>query len=147
MDSHDLPEINSFGTLVRFAIGLEHHALAFTEACAERTDLASRADLLSRLQRDHRRRSRRLERLKREQLNEVVLEPISGMERDRYLPPALPTPDRDASQVIQDLAALEQNTARFYADSADHARGALSGLARTFRKMGDRSARFAEECA
>ncbi|MBM4371858.1 MAG: hypothetical protein FJ098_09400 [Deltaproteobacteria bacterium] len=107
------PEITSFGTLLAFAQALEDTAHAHAEASGE--DTAARL---------HGKRARRLEQLRQERLNEVVLQPLTGMAREEYLPP----PEGP-------LPALEALIGRFYRDALRAGSGVLGGLERTFERF------------
>ncbi len=138
----DYPEISSFGTLLKFALALEeaaealHTRAAATEACADHRGP------LEGMARKHARRRMDLERLARERLNEVLLQPLSGMSRGDYLPPGQ-LPVGDASAALDVLAAMEESSARFFEDSATRARDLLGGLDRTFRRFAKEDARRA----
>ena len=90
------------------------------------------AEALVKAKRLHAKRGKRLEQLRRERLNEVVLQPLTGLSRDSYLPRT------DAPTGAAGLAALEETLARFYRDALANAADVLGGLERTF-------ARFARE--
>jgi len=113
------PEITSFGTLLLFAQTLENAAAGYAED-------------FPKAKRVHTKRGKRLELLRRERLNEVVLQPLTGLDRDEYLPPA------NASAGAAGLAGLEDGIARYYRDALIHGAHVLGGLERTF-------ARFARE--
>jgi hypothetical protein len=114
------PELNSYGTLVSFALSLEQVAEARAIAAGD-----------ERVARKHQKRARQLEQIFRERLNEVVLQPLSGLDRTAYLP---------ADEL--DLAALEALIARFYDDAATVAAEVLIGVDRTFRKWAEESRGF-----
>ena len=111
------PELNSYGTLVAFAQSLEQVAEAVAEAAGS-----------EKAARKHGKRARQLEQIFRERLNEVVLQPLAGMDRAAYLP---------AEGIA--LSALEALIARFYDDAATAAAEVLIGVDRTFRKWAEES--------
>ena len=123
--SNEFPEVTSFGTVILFAQALEGRAAAL----AASIDEAKAARL-------HGKRGKRLELLRKERLNEVVLQAIGGLERSEYLPPADLTGGAG-------LAALEDRITRFYRDALIHAADVLGGLERTF----ERFARESEDLA
>ena len=123
--STEFPELTSFGTVILFAQALENRAAAL----AQGIDQAKTARL-------HAKRGKRLELLRKERLNEVVLQPLSGMARTEYLPP------EDAAGAAG-MALLEDAISRFYRDALKHAADVLGGLERTF----DRFARESEDIA
>ncbi len=137
----NLPELTSFGTLFKFAMALEELAARLTAQAAADPACVSWHDQLAVCARKHTKRARELERLRRERLNEVVLQPISGMEREHYLTPTeLPA---DAEQIVKQLAALEEAVARFHDDAAAIAANVLTGMDRKLRKLAAESRQLA----
>ena len=75
-----------------------------------------------------------LVRTRQQTLNEMVLEPITGLDGHRYVADAaLASP----SEVPAKAMALEMAAVRLYEESADVARSLLTEAARTFRKLAD----------
>jgi len=137
----NLPELTSFGTLFKFALALEGVAAQQAEQAAANPACAARRDQLAVCARKHAKRVRELERLRRERLNEVVLQPISGMERARYLPPTdLP---EGGEEIVNQIAALEEMVARFHDDAAEIAANVLTGMDRKLRKLAEESRKLA----
>lgn len=130
----DFPEMSSFGTLLKFAQGLEETAAALEEQAAQSPACAAHQAALAPMAHKHARRMQELERLARERLNEVVLQPLSGMVREEYLPPTA-LPEGDGASVLSVLATLEETSARFYGDAAQRAVDVLGGLDRTFKRF------------
>jgi len=139
----NLPELTSFGTLLKFALALEESTAERAATAADGATDAGQRERLSSCGKRHARRARELERMRRERLNEVVLQPISGMDRERYLPPDFPAPG--GGPEIKQLQALEETIARFYDDAATIAGNVLPGLDRKLRKLADESRRLAAE--
>ena len=131
----EFPELTSFGTLFRFACALEEAAgrmagsLAALDACA-----AWREVLLDCAAR-HAKRGRDLERLRRERLNEVVLQAISGMDRADYVPTADVPADAAAPHCLEALASVEESAARLHEDGARVAAGVMPGLDRPLQRL------------
>ena len=127
------PELTSFGTLLSFALALEEAAGKLAQAALDREDCASWSDALSTTVKKHAKRHKSLERLRRERLNEVVLQPVKGMAREEYLPPeALGATPAEAAAAV---STAEMVSARFYDDAAAIAVNVLGGLDKTFRRM------------
>jgi len=123
--SNEFPDLTSFGTVILFAQAREGRAAQLAGEVGE----AKAARL-------HAKRAKRLELLRNERLNEVVLQPLTGMDRAEYLP-------AEGLAGAAGLATLEEITARFYRDALEHAAEVLGGLERTF----DRFARESENLA
>ncbi len=131
--STEFPELTSFGTVILFAQALESAAADLASAAMEAGDTGDAVKKAARL---HTKRGKRLEFLRKERLNEVVLQPLTGLDRAEYLPP------EDLSGV-SGLATLEDVTVRFYRDALTRAVDVLGGLERTF----ERFARESEDLA
>ena len=92
--------LNTFGAIMTFAIELEARLSQWYGGLGE-ADLAKAAD----------KRRRKLERARRENVVEITLEPIAGLDADDY---ALDLSDGSA----EGQAAAAALAARFYADVA-----------------------------
>jgi chromosome condensin MukBEF MukE localization factor len=95
-----MSSLNTFGAILTYAIDLETRFAAYYRA-AERADRAAAAE----------KRRTTLERVRRENVTEIKLEPIEGLSEDDYA-----VNWDDASDAGQ--RAVEQSAARFYADVA-----------------------------
>ena len=131
----EFPELSSFGTLFRFASLLEEAAAGMADHLAARKRCADARDAIADCGRRHRKRGGELERLKRERLNEVVLEPVSGMDRGAYVPVLEVAPDAGCAQCLEALAAVEDLAVRFYDDAARVAAGAMPGMDRILQRL------------
>lgn len=120
MTTLPVPELNSFGSLVRHAMLLEEHAAAACKALPG----SGFAELAIR----HENRLRLLERTRREKLSEIMLEPIEGLEGADYVP----APNMEGLPLAQELEIL---SARFYRDSARIARMVLAEVSRIFERL------------
>jgi len=130
----NFPELTSFGTLMKFAIALEQTSQELAQSAASSEACSAWAEQLERSAKKHAKRFQELERMRRERLNEVVLQPISGMEREAYVvPTALPA--TGANEVIATVVEAERVAARFYDDAAAIASNVLSGLDKTFKRL------------
>lgn len=122
------PDLTSFGALVRFALRLEARAAAYY---AKLTPFSATAGELSA---QHRARVGQIERARQQFLNEVVLEPVSGLDPRTYLEAV------DESEGVEGLPGaivLERAAARFYEDSARVAGSVLAEASRVFRKLAE----------
>jgi hypothetical protein len=143
--TRSFPELTSFGTLLTFAHSLEETAADFANDAAENGECEAWRTDLENCARSHRKRSTQMERVRRERLNEVVLQPIYGMERTRYIPQTeIGSEYRDGEKVVDQVISIEDTVASFYEDAAAHAENVLSGVERTFRKLARESAILAK---
>jgi len=130
----DFPELTSFGTLLKFALAMERAAAEIAKL-AEREECETRRDELIHCARRHTKRGGQLERVRRERLNEVVLQRIDGMEAREYIP-ALDLPaDATGPETMERMISVEESAACFYDDAAKIAANVLAGVDRTLRKL------------
>ena len=129
----DFVELTSFGTLFAFAAALEEAIASAAKRAAALDGCADHADALAACTRLHDKRAKELARLRRERLNEVVLQRIEGMTHTDYIP-ALAEDTSDGAQALAALATAEETAARFYEDAGRAAKNVLTGLERTFSK-------------
>ncbi len=132
------PELTNFGSLVRFALELEASTAVFYAAAADRLDPGRPAQLASALAKQHEDRRRLLERTRQQKLNEMVLEPITGLDGGRYVFDAALSA---ADEVPRKAVALERTASLLYTESSAVAQSLLTEAARTFRKLADENER------
>ncbi len=128
------PELTNFGSLVRYALELESSTAALYRAAFAILGNARGADLATELAAQHEDRRRLLERTRQQKLNEMVLEPISGLDGARYVYDAHL---RGGAEIRGKALGIEETGARFYSESAVVAKSLLTEAARTFRKLAD----------
>ena len=137
------PELSSFGTLFIYAVALEDELGKLAARTAELDVPAPAAATLKTALKKHGKRGTQLAHMRRERLNEVVLQPLTGMDRADYLPPTeLPT---DPAAALAALAGAEETAARFYDDAAALGGDVLMGVDKTFRKYSRQSRTWASQ--
>ncbi len=114
-------QLGTFGAILRFALQIEEEAAAFYAA--------AEGPPFEQLARQAERRRERLERARREGVQEMILEAISGLDDAAY---ALPAGGAAAGRLEQALA-LEERAGRFYRAAAE--RMPIRGVARLFRRL------------
>ncbi len=134
----EVPELTNFGSLIRFALGLEAATSTFYEAAAGLPEPGGPPDLFRELAAQHAVRHRLLERTRQQKLNEMVLEPITGLDGRRYAYDAS-VPPRD--EVGPRAQALEAVAARFYEESSVVAEALLTEAARTLQRLAEENHR------
>ncbi len=132
------PELTNFGSLIRYALELEAATSAFYAASASLPGPTPRVDLLRALSSQHEDRRRLLERTRQQKLNEMVLEPITGLEGARYVVDATVGPP---AEIVRKATRLEEVAALFYGEASVVAKSLLTEAARTLRKLADENLR------
>jgi rubrerythrin len=104
--------LNTFGAILSFAITLEGSAQEFYESAAAHDSNEEFADYA----RKAGKRKQRLSQIRQENVTEMVLEPITGLDATNYaITVSAPTSAGDArTQAIQ----LEDRLLRFYSDTS-----------------------------
>ncbi len=118
--------LNSYGSILSFAIELEGKLQAFYETAA--TYDAAFADTARR----YAKRKTRLTQVRQDHVTEMVLEPISGLDENDYTPaPASTVHDRSAA--LAEAQRVEALAAKFYTDSGPKMN--VTEVVRTFQKF------------
>ena len=120
-------ELGTFGAVLKFALELEERAATFYEAGAR----GGLAEVFGDLARGSRKRVRRLEQARRELVNEMILESITGLDEEEYrveLNAGAEEPER-----LRQARALEETAARFYRDAAS--RMPIREVVRLFERL------------
>ena len=141
----EFPELNSFGNVLKFAAALEQKVADYARRAEDLDDFPGQRELLSSCAKKHERRLAQLERIRRERLNEMVLQPIYGLNGADYVESADLPGGSDVGSLISRLVHAEESTARFYTDAADVAANVLTGVERTFKKLAKESRSFADQ--
>ncbi len=134
----DPPELTNFGSLIRFALELEASSSAFYDAAAKLLEADHPVRLARDLAAQHEGRRRLIERTRQQKLNEMVLEPITGLDGRRYVFDAAVSA---RGEVFGKALAAEQAGKLFYGESSEVAESLLTEAARTFRKLADENDR------
>lgn len=131
-------KLGTAGAVLAFAIELESKSAEFYQEVASLAKDHTDSELLSSLAEAKRERKKLLERSRREYVNEILLEPIDGLEGSQYLGQTGLSSENDPSAVEQVADELEANSRRFYLEAADLI--TLPQIARVLRKLAEGNA-------
>jgi len=131
-------ELSTFGAIFKLAIELEKEALAYYERAAQSGAPAPLQETLTALARAHKKRQQAAEQMRREQVTEMILEPIYGLHEEDF------AVDLSAPG-WQKAPELESKIHAFYAAAAGKV--SIPEVARRFRKLADESTRLEELAA
>ena len=132
-------ELVTVGAVLTYAIRLEGHSGDFYEEAASLTrGLRVREAFLS-LAEAKRKRKKVVERSRREFVNEMLLEPIEGLEGSDALLETELSAGLDSRAILQLATELEESSQKQYLDAAAKI-SHLPQLARVFRKLGQGNA-------
>jgi rubrerythrin len=124
-------DLATFGAIMTFALELEKQAAVFYEQAARGSledpflDVARRAN----------KRAKRIERTRREGIQEMILEPIRGMQGDDYRVEL--SSEGDESELLDRAIELVDTSIRFYLDAAEKI--PVKEVARTCQRMAQES--------
>ncbi len=126
-------ELNTFGAMLAYAMHLESESAAFYEKAGERAASPALATLFQTLAADALRRRETLERVRQENVTEMILTPIHDFHARDYAPafsvPQGDEPLRDAARVIEETRERYYLAATGKTELAEAAR-ALARLGR-----------------
>jgi rubrerythrin len=117
----------TFGAIISFALSLEQAAFEFYSQVLEQGRGEPFEELFSRTKK----MTKRLERLRREGISEMILEPIQGLEQSDYLMPS--GAPEDTGELYMHALALEETRQRFYQDAMEKI--PIREVARQFARM------------
>jgi hypothetical protein len=130
IDLSKFPEMNTFSSVIRYSLCLEEAIeLFYREAAGKSRDLA---EALTSLAEAHNKRYKLLEETRQQKLNEMILEPISGLERDKYLPEVDPI---NESAIVQQAMAVEDKAGVFYEELSKTANELSREAAKVYKRM------------
>lgn len=137
MASHS--ELNTFGSVLTFAVYLEDTARTFYESLSENDHHPFSREFLKELIEGNRKRGELLERMRRENVVEMVLERISGIDQREYVIDLSHAADKLDASAVKFALELEERMRRFYADSANKT-SFLPEVSRTLDRLARNSA-------
>jgi len=111
-------ELTTFGALVKFALDIEAEVSSFYESTIGVTTDPYLGNLFEALLNRGQKRIKTLLRIRRENVTEMILEPIAGLDSDAYKP-VIAIPEGSDDGVVREIAtALETRTHEFYMHAA-----------------------------
>jgi len=130
-------ELNTFGAVLRFALDLESRLAAFHRDAAQAMGDASARGVLVELAEAGEQNTRTLERVRRQQVNEMLLEPIHDVDAAQYEPDLASPAGEDG--LLAAARRAESTAERFYHDMARLL--SIPEVARSFSRMAEAHAR------
>ena len=129
-------ELGTFGAVMAFASQAVTQSAEFYETARERAKGPELKDVLKSLQDGANRDRATMEQTRRENVTEMILEPIAGLRREEYeVRLSEVAPEADA-EILKTALLLEERDQRWFRDSSAKLR--LPEVARIFRKVARR---------
>ncbi len=129
-----MPLIN-FGSIMNFAEELEKQDEAFYAAAAANPAFVEHKDLFEQCLKDARKNINNVQRVRRENVTEMILEKINDFTRAPYCEEVDPADAKDISEIMDSARCLEKRAERYYTDAAVKIK-ALSEVSRALKTIG-----------
>ena len=129
-----MPLVN-FGSILSFAEELEKQDEAFYAAAAANPAFAAQQDLFEQFLKDVRKNIKNVQRVRRENVTEMILEKINNFTREPYCEEVDPAEAKNLEQIIDSARCLERRAERYYTDAAVKIK-ALSEVSRALKIIG-----------
>lgn len=127
--------IQNFGSILNFAEDLERQDQAFYEAAAANPGCASDRALFSELGADAGRNIATVQRIRRENVTEMILESFQGFTRDSFCEVCEEAAAMSAAEALETATRLEARADRYYGEAAEKMI-ALPEVARALKTLG-----------
>ena len=126
--------LSNFGSILTFATELEDQDIQFYSAALNNSECAAHKEVLEQFINDHQKNIKNIQRTRRENVTEMILEGINGFTRDPYNM-AVENPEKmNGKDVITFAQTLEERAIRYYTDDADKIK-ALAEVARELKQL------------
>lgn len=125
----------SFGSILSFAEELEKKDEAFYAAAAANPAFAEHKDLFDQFLKDTRKNIKNVQRTRRENVTEMILEPVKDFTRTPFCDEIDPAESKTISEILEAAKCLEKRTERYYAEASVKIK-ALSEVSRALKTIG-----------
>ena len=136
-------DLTTFGAVVKFALDIEAEASSFYESAIGVVTDPGLGKLLESLFHRGQKRIKTLMRIRRENVTEMILEPIAGLDSEVHKPVTVIPAGADDGVVRETAAALETKLHEFYMHAAAKI-GFLSEAAYAFELLADANSEAAQ---
>ena len=129
-----MPLIN-FGSILNFAEELETRDKDFYAAAGRNPNCAEHRDLFEQFARDAKKNIQTVQRTRRENVSEMILEQITGFNRAPFCETWEGADTMSAQQALETGRRLEESAERYYREAAEKLK-ALSEVSRALKILG-----------
>jgi rubrerythrin len=127
--------LQNFGSILNFAEGLEDHDRQFYVAVAGNPACAVFRQVFSELGVEAARNVQTVRRIRRENVTEMILEPVSDFSRDSFCEACEEAAAMKAADALATAKRLEARAERYYAEAAEKIK-ALTEVSRALKSLG-----------
>jgi len=136
-------ELGTTGAILSFALERESMISAFYKKYSSQVGSAGLKDAFSSMQRAQKKREKLFTRFRRENVTEMILEPIHGFERDPYELSLEDDGDLDDSAIRQTAIEIEESSRSFFLKASEKTTF-LPEVSEEFKNLSNKAARNAE---
>lgn len=111
-------ELGTFGAVLGYALDIEQRSSAFFEEMVDRVVGQDVRAVFEAIMLKGQRRIRNLMRVRRENVTEMILEPIAGLDSDDYPLKTGASPNADDNALVGIATALQETLKEFYVKAA-----------------------------
>ncbi len=111
--------LETLGATIKFALNQEEVLLEFVQTMQKNINNENNNEVFSKLFQLSAKNLKRLKRIRRENTTEMILEPIEGLEKSRYIFVKEEINEIDELEVINSLKNYLTKIMSFYSDSAE----------------------------
>jgi len=126
--------LTNFGAVLNFAEAIEREDMEFYGHVVQHPHVGPRADLFTSLAGEGKKHVALVQRTRRENVTEMILEPIQGLSRDSYQIVLGDLARMDGQAILEAAFALENRAIRYYNSAAEKIR-ALPEVARALKTL------------
>ena len=127
--------LENFGSILGFAETLEKEDLEFYQTAAQQSEAGGNKALFESLAREASKNIKTIERTRRENVTEMILEPIRDFTRDEFCESFEKTDIMSGSIMVETARCREARARRYYAEAAEKIK-ALPEVSRALKRLG-----------
>jgi rubrerythrin len=127
--------LENFGSILNFAEELENQDQQFYAAAAENPACATHRTLFAELGADAARNLEAVQRIRRENVTEMILEPVRDFERGSFCEACAGAAGMSAAEALETATRLEARADRYYTEAAGKLK-TLVEVARALKTLG-----------
>lgn len=134
-----MPLIN-FGSILGFALEIENQNMEFISAAAASPSCSDYKDLFGKLKKNGAKRIKDIQRTRRENVTEMILESIEGFTREPFIYEARDAREMGCGDVLQSAGEMFERSIRYY-EAASRKLKSQSEVSRSLKTLGKKCKR------
>lgn len=138
--------LENFGSILNFAEAIESQDLEFYEVAAANPACSGYKSMFEQFAVDAKKNVKTVQRTRRENVTEMILEPIKGFVRAPFCEVCETAPNMSAEEALTTAKRLEDRAVRYYTEAARRIK-ALPEVARALKLIGKKHSAHAASLA